>query len=760
MLVGAVVVAGDGAGADVDVARRRSCRRRRRDDWPCCASPIVLAFTSTKLPMCTSSASTLAGPDARVRPDAAVARRSAASSRCENGAITVPAPIFTFVEHAVRADLRAIARCTTSPSKTQSTSIDTSRPQSSCRARRCARDRRSTRRCAAARRPRAAAARARARRAARLIVDAQASSGSPTDSRDDGDAVGDRHGDDVGQVVLALRVVHWSGARASARARGRRRDMPVLISSIAAVRRRILVLDDRADAAATHRARCGPGPQDRARAPSGSPTNRPAPRRRGAASVSWRSSGTSPNITSVTPSWANTSSAQRTASPVPRGGYCFAHVRSAGRERLRHLLAALAVDDADARAARASEPRRSRAPAAAGRPADAGLSATPNASACPCGRQPRIGKFAASGLHFRHGGRSAVDFCIARSRVSRGGGLILKIHLRIPTSSCVDDAQNGGARAEPGSPRLPGPATVPLSRQASLRFANARIRIAVFNQKGGVGKTTTALNLLAGIAQRKLRPLGIDLDPQAHLSGIFGLHPRLAEDSIYSFFVRHRPLAEIAEITPSGVIVCPAHLELTKLDTMLGKGVNVITRLRMALRARERRPGSVVIDCCPLLGVLSLNAMFACDLLVIPVSADYLSLQGAQQVERALNALEPVFKRRLPRRYLLTRFDAATQDELGSRRPDGDCVPAGGNLPDADRGKREPGGEPCASARRLPPCTTKPRCARLSGAGRRASERRPYHVAWSRRRRRPRVVADEADHAFEVERVAACAASP
>ncbi len=181
--------------------------------------------------------------------------------------------------------------------------------------------------------------------------------------------------------------------------------------------------------------------------------------------------------------------------------------------------------------------------------------------------------------------------------------------------------------------------------------------IAVFNQKGGVGKTTTALNLLAGIAQRGAHPLGIDLDPQAHLSGIFDTRPRLADDSIYSFFVRQRPLSDVAQITASGVILCPAHLELTKLDTLLGKGVNVVTRLRIALRQGERT-GPVVIDCCPLLGVLSLNAIFACDLLLVPVSADYLALEGAQQVERALRALEPVFKRRLPRRYVLTRFDA------------------------------------------------------------------------------------------------------
>ena len=138
--------------------------------------------------------------------------------------------------------------------------------------------------------------------------------------------------------------------------------------------------------------------------------------------------------------------------------------------------------------------------------------------------------------------------------------------------------------------------------------------VAVFNQKGGVGKTTTALNLLAAMASRKQRPLAIDLDPQCHLTHIFGVHPKNADDSIYSFFVRQRPLDDVAQITKSGVIVLPAHLELAKLDSLLGKGVNVVTRLRQALHAPDAAPGPVVIDCCPLLNVLSLNAIFAADL--------------------------------------------------------------------------------------------------------------------------------------------------
>ena len=240
--------------------------------------------------------------------------------------------------------------------------------------------------------------------------------------------------------------------------------------------------------------------------------------------------------------------------------------------------------------------------------------------------------------------------------------------------------------------------------------------IAVFNQKGGVGKTTTALNLLAAIAQRKQRPLAIDLDPQCHLSHIFGVHPKTADDSIYSFFVRQRPLDDIAQVTRSGVILCPAHLELAKLDTLLGKGVNVVTRLRLALHAHDAMPGPVVIDCCPLLNVLSLNAVFAADLLLVPVSADFLSLKGAEQVERALNALEPVFKRRLPRRYVRDALRHPAQDERRRGRADGRIAARGRNLRDANPGEREARGKPGGRARHLPPRAGQPRRARLRGA--------------------------------------------
>jgi len=184
--------------------------------------------------------------------------------------------------------------------------------------------------------------------------------------------------------------------------------------------------------------------------------------------------------------------------------------------------------------------------------------------------------------------------------------------------------------------------------------------VAVFNQKGGVGKTTTALNLAAALARRGLKPVGIDLDPQAQFGFIAGVTARSGDDSIYSLFQRNRPLREIIQDSPtSGIGIIPSHIELSKVDALYGKGYNVVNRLNTSLQSESfgKKDTPVVLDCCPMIGVLSLNALFACNGLIVPISADHLSTKGAIQLEKTLNALEQVLKRRIQRRYLLTRFD-------------------------------------------------------------------------------------------------------
>jgi len=183
--------------------------------------------------------------------------------------------------------------------------------------------------------------------------------------------------------------------------------------------------------------------------------------------------------------------------------------------------------------------------------------------------------------------------------------------------------------------------------------------VSVFNQKGGVGKTTTALNLAAAVARGGEAVLLIDLDPQGHLTSIHSEVKREARDSAFAIYQHNRPIAELAVYWEGLGQLVPAHAELIKVDSLFGKGPAILHRLNAALQAMDDdgRRATTIIDCCPFLGVLSLNAIFAADRLLIPVSSDHLSLRGALQIEHTLKVLEPVLKRRVERRYLLTRFD-------------------------------------------------------------------------------------------------------
>lgn len=188
------------------------------------------------------------------------------------------------------------------------------------------------------------------------------------------------------------------------------------------------------------------------------------------------------------------------------------------------------------------------------------------------------------------------------------------------------------------------------------------MRIAIFNQKGGVGKTATALNLAAAIARNDGAPLLLDLDPQCHITSIHGAPQNDPNRSLFGFYQGLRPLDELVVPWDGMGQLIPAHPQLIKVDTIYGKGPSILNKLRSGLDAFAETPVSkssqnILIDCCPYMGVLALNAVFACDLLIIPISSDYLSLQAAGHMTRTLACLEPVLKRRVERRYLLTRYD-------------------------------------------------------------------------------------------------------
>jgi len=183
--------------------------------------------------------------------------------------------------------------------------------------------------------------------------------------------------------------------------------------------------------------------------------------------------------------------------------------------------------------------------------------------------------------------------------------------------------------------------------------------IAVFNQKGGVGKTTTTLNVAACLAMLDRRPVVIDLDPQAHVSLALGVRHQAGPLCTPAFFRDATPLSRLLRTQSNGVRVVPAHPDLSKIDVTLGSTPGVTARLRRGLADEpELRREPVLLDCAPTLGVLTLNALWAADRVLVPVTADFLTLQGLKRLDIALKVLEQPLGRTIERRVVMTRYDA------------------------------------------------------------------------------------------------------
>lgn len=184
--------------------------------------------------------------------------------------------------------------------------------------------------------------------------------------------------------------------------------------------------------------------------------------------------------------------------------------------------------------------------------------------------------------------------------------------------------------------------------------------IAVFNLKGGVGKTTTCLNVAAVLAKAKKHPIALDMDPQGHLSLACGLKKDItSEMNMATFFEKKVPLAKLMRDTPAGWQIIASSLELAKIDATYGSDPKAATLLKAGLQEELALTGApILIDCCPMMGVLTLNALLAADRVLIPVSADYLSLQGVHRLDSALNVLEKKLQRKFERRIVVTRFDS------------------------------------------------------------------------------------------------------
>ena len=202
------------------------------------------------------------------------------------------------------------------------------------------------------------------------------------------------------------------------------------------------------------------------------------------------------------------------------------------------------------------------------------------------------------------------------------------------------------------------PATLPAPTQTRV--------FVVANQKGGVGKTTTSVNLAAALALGGLSVLVIDLDPQGNASTALGVEHSPGTPGTYEVLIGGAAMADhvVASTEAPGLQVLPASIDLAGAEIELVSVVARENRLLRALRAylAEHRTDYVFFDCPPSLGLLTLNALVAATEILIPIQCEYYALEGVSQLMRTINLVKGELNPRLEvSTVLLTMFDARTR---------------------------------------------------------------------------------------------------
>ena len=186
--------------------------------------------------------------------------------------------------------------------------------------------------------------------------------------------------------------------------------------------------------------------------------------------------------------------------------------------------------------------------------------------------------------------------------------------------------------------------------------------IAVANQKGGVGKTTTSINLSSCIAYKEKKVLLIDLDPQGNATTGMGIDKKNINTSIYDVIINEVPIQEATIKTIQDRLnICPSSISLAGAEIELVSFISRENRLKYALSDIQTEYDYIFIDCPPSLGLLTLNALTAADTVLVPIQFEYFALEGLSQLMDTVRLVQKHLNRSLQvEGVVLTMFDART----------------------------------------------------------------------------------------------------